>query len=84
MPATNPLIVAEVVLPVVVILPGVLVSVQFPAGKPFSTTEPVEAAQVVWLMLTIAGASGVTGCELITTLPHDTEVQPAAFVTVNV
>ena len=84
MPATNPLIVAEVVLPVVVILPGVLVSVQFPDGKPFSTTAPVEAAQVVWVIVPRVGAAGVTGCELITTLPHDIEVQPAAFVTVNV
>ena len=84
MPATNPLIVAEEVLPVVVILPGVLVSVQFPDGKPFSTTAPVEEAQVVWVMLPIASAGGVIGCELITTFPHDAEVQPAAFVTVNV
>jgi hypothetical protein len=32
----------------------------------------------------MTGAVGVTGCALITTFPDDTEVHPAALVTVKV
>ena len=46
-PVVNPLIVAVVPVPVVVVPPGVLVNVQVPVdGKPFSTTDPVVVAQV--------------------------------------
>ena len=53
-------------------------------GKPFSTTLPVDTAQVGWVMMPITGAAGVGGCALITTLADDTEVHPAAFTTVKV
>ena len=37
------------VVPVVVILPGVLVIVQLPVGKPLNTTEPVGLVQLGWI-----------------------------------
>lgn len=39
--------------------PGLIV--QFPAGKPFSITEPVETVQVGCVMVPAVGAAGVTG-----------------------
>ena len=46
--------------------PGLIV--QLPEGNPLSTTLPVAAAQVGWVMLPIVGANGVAGTELITVL----------------
>ena len=69
--------------PVLVMLPGDLVSVHVPdEGKPFNTTLPVAKAQVGWVMVPTVGATGVTGCTLITTLDEDDEIHPDAFVTV--
>jgi hypothetical protein len=74
-PAARPLIVVDVPLPVVVALPGVLVNVHVPEeGKPFNITEPVATVQVVCVIIPTAGAVGVTGCELMTTLPDPNEV----------
>jgi len=64
------------------IAPGL--SVQFPAGKPLKTTLPVDVEQVVCVIELMAGAEGVTGCALITTLADAGEVHPEALVTVNV
>ena len=60
--------------------PGLIV--QLPAGKPVSSTLPVATAQVGWVIVPTAGAAGVTGWALITTLAEAAEVQPAALVTV--
>ena len=75
--------VVEAVFPVTVTAPGFLVNVQFPDGKPFKTTEPVEEAQVVWVIVPTVGADGVAGCGLITTLADAADVHPTALVTVN-
>ena len=63
-----------------VIAPGLIV--QFPAGKPFNTTEPVATVQVGCVMLPGVGAAGVAGCGLITILADAGEVHPTALVTV--
>ena len=63
------------------ILPGLIV--QLPDGKPFSTTLPVETVQVGWVMVPTIGATGVTGCGLITALAEATEVHPEVLVTVK-
>ena len=47
-----------VVVPVVVILPGVLVIVQLPVGKPLNTTEPVGLVQLGWVIVPTVGAVG--------------------------
>jgi hypothetical protein len=71
-----------VVLPVLpAILPGLMV--QFPAGKPLRTTLPVATAQVGCVIAPTIGADGVAGCALITTSADNTEVHPAASVTVK-
>ncbi len=82
--AGKPEIVVLVVLPVVVTLPGILVMVQFPAGKPLSTTLPVEVAQVGCVIVPTVGAAGSAGCAFTTALVLANEVQPALLVTVKV
>jgi len=67
--------------PELLILPGFIV--QLPVGSPFSTTLPVETAQVGWVMAPTPGAAGVTGCSLTTTLADAGEVHPEALVTVK-
>ena len=57
-PAGKPVRVVLVVVPVVVILPGVLVIVQLPAGKPLNTTEPVGLVQLGWVIVPTVGAVG--------------------------
>lgn len=71
------------VLPVVTILPGVLVNVHVPDGKPLNTTLPVVVVQFGWVTVPTTGAIGVTGCALICTLPDAGEIHPSAFVTLN-
>ena len=56
-------------------LPGLLVNIQFPAGKPFKTTLPVAVVQVGWVMIPTVGAEGVVGCALITTFAEAREPQ---------
>jgi len=78
-------IVVLVPVPVVVLPPGVLVTVHVPvAGKLLKTTLPVATVQVGWVMVPIVGAVGVTGWALITTDADAAEVHNDAFVTVKV
>jgi hypothetical protein len=84
-PAASPEIVVLVPVPVIVVPPGVVVNDHIPvAGKPFKTTLPVRAFRGGWVIVPIAGAPGVGGCVLITTLPEAAEVHPDALVTVKV
>src|SRR5664280_796196 len=78
--AAKPFIV--VLVPVPDIGPGLMV--QLPEGNPLNTTLPVANAQVGCVIVPIAGAVGVTGCALITTLPDAGETHPEALVTVKV
>ena len=67
--------------PVVVTLPGVLVSVQVPdAGNPLNTTLPVATAQVGWVMVPTIGAVGVAGTALITKSAEETHVGSVAVL----
>ena len=59
--------------------PGLIV--QFPAGKPLSTTLPVPDKQVGCVISAI-GAPGVPKLAVITTLADAEEVPPNASVTV--
>ena len=72
------------VFPVVVTFPGFLVIVQVPDGSPVSFTDPVVTVQVGCVIVLIAGAVGIAGAAFITTFPVAGEVQPPAFVTLNV
>ena len=77
-PAARPGMV--VLAPVPVIPPGLIV--QFPVGKPFNTTLPVDNVQVGCVIVPTIGADGVAGCALIAIFADATEVHPTAFVTV--
>ncbi len=69
--------------PVVVIPPGVLVNVHVPvAGKPFKIALPVAVEHVGWVMAPTAGADGMAGWALITTLADAPEIHPVSLVTV--
>ena len=81
-PAARPLTVVDEVLPVVVIPPGLRVSVQVPDGNPLSTTEPVATEQVGCVMLT-AGAEGLVLGALVP-LPALLVHPLTVVVTVNV
>ena len=76
-PVARPLIVVEGVLPVVIIPPGLRVSVQVPDGKSLNTTEPVATEQDGWVMLT-KGVEGLVFGALIP-LPASL-VQPLTVV----
>jgi len=68
--------------PVVLILPGFLVSVHEPVeGSPFRVTLPVSVEQPGWTIVTATGAGGVTGLALMTTPAEAADMQPAAFET---
>lgn len=68
-----------------VILPGVLVRVHVPdEGRLLRVMVPVATVHVGWIVLPATGATGVTGCSLIVTPVDAAEMQPDAFVTVNV
>ena len=69
--------------PVIVVTPGVLVSVHVPvAGKPLNTTLPVGTEHVGCVIVPTAGAVGVTGWILITIFPVEGEVHPDSLATV--
>ena len=76
------LTVVELVFPVVITPPGFRVIVQFPAGKPLSTTEPVDTVQVGCVILPAMGADGFSGCAFIEMLIGE-DVQPAVFLAVK-
>ena len=83
MPWARPLIAAEVPVPVEVTLPGLRVSVHVPGdGNPLSVNDPVAKEQVGCVIVPTVGASGTTGGALINTLADETDVHPAALVTV--
>jgi hypothetical protein len=83
-PAGSPVTVLVVPVPVVVVPPGDLVSVQVPVdGRPLNATLPVVIEQVGCVILPTTGAVGVAGCAFITMFADTTEIQPAAFVTVK-
>ena len=67
--------------PVPAIEPGLIV--QLPAGRPLSTTLPIEIAQVGCVIVPIVGDEGAPGAVLITTFADAGDVHPAAFVTVK-
>ena len=69
--------------PVVIVPPGVLVSVHVPVeGKPLNTTLPVGTEHVGCVIVPTAGAVGVIGWVLITIFPVEGEVHPDSLVTV--
>jgi hypothetical protein len=70
-----------VLAPVPAIPPGLMV--QLPAGRPLSTTLPVDTAQVGCVIVPIVGAAGAPGAAVITTLAEAAEVHPDALVTVK-
>ena len=70
-----------VLVPLPVIPPGFIV--QLPEGNPFNTTLPVDTVHVGCVLVPTAGAEGVEGCALITTLAEAGEVQPEELVTVK-
>lgn len=71
--------------PDIVTFPGVRVRFHVPeAGRPLSSTLPVESAQVGWVMAPTTGAVGVAGWVLMITFAEATDMHPSAFVTVNV
>jgi len=71
--------------PVEVTPPGFLVKVHVPvAGNPLRATPPVETILVGCVTVPAIGGEGVDGCEFITTLPVEAEIQPEAFATVKV
>ena len=82
--AGRPEIVVLAVLPVVVTLPGNLVMVQLPLGKPLKATLAVEVAQVGCVIVPTIGAAGSAGCAFTTALGLAIEVQPALLATVKV
>ena len=71
--------------PVVVTAPGDRVKVHVPvAGNPDKTTDPVETAQLGWVIVPRIGAVGEEAWVLITTLADAVEIHPEALVTVKV
>lgn len=72
-------------MPVDIVPPGVLVRVQVPVeGKPLNATLPVARAHVGCVIVPTIGAVGFDGLAVMTTFADDADVQPDAFVTVNV
>lgn len=71
--------------PVVLTVPGYLISVQVPvAGSPDNKTLPVASVQPGGVIVPTIGAGGIDGWTFITTFPDGEEMHPMAFVTLNV
>ena len=69
--------------PVPVIVPGLIVQIP-DAGSPFSTTLPVKAVhEDGWVIVPIAGAAGVPGGDIVTTSVEESDIHPAALVTLK-
>ena len=84
-PELSPLKVVLVPLPLVVVPPGLAVTVQLPvAGSPDKKTLPVLTPQIGWVIIPTEGAPGVTSAGLIVMDDVDSEIQPLALVTVKV
>jgi hypothetical protein len=83
-PAASPVNVVVVPVPDFV-EPPVAVTVHVPvAGNPLNATLPVATLHVGWVIAPTVGAAGGVGAASITVLVEFPEVQPSAFVTVNV
>jgi hypothetical protein len=54
------------------------------AGNPLNTTLPVDSLQEGCVICPTTGAVGVTGCGKIVTFAELAELQPVAFLTINV
>jgi hypothetical protein len=82
-PDGMPVIVVLVPVPVVVVPPGVLVTVHVPVeGKPFRMTLPLPTSHVGWVIVPAAGAVGVAGWIFMITSAEEVDVHPEALVTV--
>ena len=68
------------VLPVVVTLPGFLVTVQLPLGKPLNTTLPVGVVHVGCVIVPTTGASMTGQLKFITAVPVFELCNPAASI----
>ena len=85
LPAGTPVIVVVVPDPEGVAEPGDIVTVHVPEeGRPLNGTLPVGTLHVGCVIVPTTGDEGVTGCELIVTLPDEAEMHPDEFVTVKV
>ena len=71
--------VVDVVFPA--IAPGLII--QFPAGKLFNTTDPIDTAQVGCVMVPTVGGAGVGGC-VFTVMFVTAEMHPLVFCAVSV
>ena len=83
MPAFNPLKVVVVPVPVVVVPPGLAVTVHVPeAGKPLRSTLPVGVVQSGSVTVPTTGEVGTVGAALIV-IPGEeaAELHPTSFVT---
>jgi len=77
-----PAVIPDMILLVPVPAPAPGLMVQFPVGKSFKVTLPVETVQVAWIIVPTVGADGVAGWAFTTIFTDAVEVHPAAFVTV--
>ena len=59
-------------------------NIQFPAGNPLISTEPVAKIQVGAVIVPMTREVGVTGCILMVALAEAADVQPEALLTVKV
>ena len=85
MPGSIPLTVVLVPVPLVVAPPGLAVRVHEPeAGSPLKITEPVDTAQVGWVMAPTFGAVGTVGAGFIVAWAEDSDRHPVLLVTVQV
>ena len=81
----RPVIVAVVPVPVVVTVPGYLISVQVPdKGNPDNITLPEDNVHVGGVIVPTIGAGGISGCAFIKTLPDGEDIHPVEFVTEKV
>ena len=69
--------------PVPVMAPGLIVQIPV-GGRPLSMTLPVKAVhEDGWVIAPIAGAAGVPGGDIVTTSVEESDIHPAALVTLK-